>query len=164
MKTYSYFLYLFSVLVLSGCSTLNPYDEKADCPDPYNGSCISTPLAYKRSKVDPQNEKKSPFDPKHDSPLIKERDSGEVTDPVEPKKGVSEEKGNTHEESKDTYKNALYEEIAGLAQRPMTPVRVQAKQMRVLILGYDLNDRFYSHRFIFFQGDKPHWILNVIEE
>jgi conjugal transfer pilus assembly protein TraV len=155
MKTINYFF--LSILFLSGCSTLNPYDEKADCPDPYNGSCISTPLAYKRSKADPQNEKKSPFDPKHDSPLIKEREAESVEQkPID--------RDNAVDTAKETYKTALFDEIAGLAQRPMTPVRVAAKQMRVLILGYDLNDRFYSHRYIFFQGDKPHWILNVIEE
>ena len=139
-----------AVLILCGCSTLNPYDAQSDCPDPYNGACVSTPTAYKRSKVDPQNETIGPADPKHDSPLIKERAGAAV-----------ENKDTTTE---DTYKRALFEEIAGLAQSPITPVRVPAKQMRVLVLGYEMNDRFYGHRYVFFQGDKPHWILNIIEE
>ncbi len=49
-------------------------------------------------------------------------------------------------------------------KQPITPVRIPAKTMRVLILGYDRDDRFYSHRYIFFESDKPRWILDIMEE
>lgn len=49
-------------------------------------------------------------------------------------------------------------------RRPITPVRIPAKLMRVLILGYDREDRFYSHRYIFFESDRSRWILDIIDE
>lgn len=137
--------------ILSGCSTLNPYGKESDCPDPYNGECVSMDTAYRKSKADPKNSVRPRIDPKHDSPLIKDRDKkyGE-TAPIDRQRSV--------------YKKELYREIAGLVEQPVTPVRIPAKYLRVLVLGYDREDLFYSHRFIFFQSDKSRWILDVMED
>lgn len=146
MKIKRFFILVTAIGFLSGCQTLNPYDTAGDCPDPYNGDCVSMKAAYRRSKADPEN-----IDPRHDSPLIKDRaEKNRAPAPLEGRKAV--------------YKQELYQEIAGLVKQPITPVRIPAKQMRVLILGYDRKDCFYSHRYIFFESDKPRWILDVMEE
>jgi hypothetical protein len=108
--------------------------------------------AYRRSKKDPNNIEYQKIDPKHDSPLIKDRPQ------------TSENNDIPHPNTDKVYKHELYQEIAGLVKQPITPVRVPAKLMRVLVLGYDREDRFYSHRYVFFESDKPRWILNIIEE
>jgi len=133
------------LFMLSGCQTLNPYDEDSDCPDPFGGDCVSMTDAYRRSKANPTNA----IDPRHDSPLIKDR----------PQNAPVPLTGGDY-----AYKNELYQEIAGLVQQPITPVRIPAKNMRVLILGYQQEDRFYSHRYVFFESDQPRWLLDIIEE
>ncbi len=152
MKTIWLFFLLSVVVLLTGCETMNPYDESSDCPDPFNGDCVSMDTAYRRSKANPKNMESMNIDPNHDSPLIKDRpqssDTGEIFKPRQDR----------------VYKEELYQEIAGLVKSPITPVRIPAKQMRVLILGYDREDRFYGHRYIFFESDKPRWILDIIEE
>ena len=144
---------LIVILPLSGCQILNPYDAKSDCPDPYNGDCVSMETAYRRSKKDPNNNKEyQKIDAKHDSPLIKDRPE------------TSDNSNASQLNTDKVYKHELYQEIAGLVKQPITPVRIPAKLMRVLVLGYDREDRFYSHRYVFFESDKPRWILNIIEE
>ena len=150
MKTKWLSILLISILPLAGCQILNPYDASSDCPDPYNGDCVSMETAYRRSKADPKNSEIQKIDPRHDSPLIKDRPQTNENAPI-PIEGDS------------VYKQELYQEIAGLVKQPITPVRISAKLMRVLILGYDREDRFYSHRYVFFESDKPRWILNIIE-
>ncbi|BBO77506.1 hypothetical protein DSCW_49230 [Desulfosarcina widdelii] len=150
MKTKWLSMLLISILPLAGCQILNPYDASSDCPDPYNGDCVSMETAYRRSKADPKNSEIQKIDPRHDSPLIKDRPQTNENAPI-PIEGDS------------VYKQELYQEIAGLVKQPITPVRISAKLMRVLILGYDREDRFYSHRYVFFESDKPRWILNIIE-
>ena len=150
MKTKWLSMLLISILPLAGCQILNPYDASSDCPDPYNGDCVSMETAYRRSKADPKNSEIQKIDPRHDSPLIKDRPQTSDNAPI-PIEGDS------------VYKQELYQEIAGLVKQPITPVRISAKLMRVLILGYDREDRFYSHRYVFFESDKPRWILNIIE-
>ncbi|MGA9535835.1 MAG: TraV family lipoprotein [Desulfobacterales bacterium] len=150
MKTKWLLILLISILPLGGCQILNPYDASSDCPDPYKGDCVSMETAYRRSKADPNNSEPYRVDPRHDSPLIKDRPQRSENTPI-PLEGDS------------VYKQELYQEIAGLVKQPITPVRISAKLMRVLILGYDREDRFYSHRYVFFESDKPRWILNIIE-
>ena len=152
MKTKWLLLLLISTYLLSGCQILNPYDAKSDCPDPWKGDCVSMKTAYQRSKKDPNNIEYQKIDPKHDSPLIKDRPQ------------TSENTDIPHLNTDKVYKHELYQEIAGLVKQPITPVRIPAKLMRVLVLGYDREDRFYSHRYVFFESDKPRWILNIIEE
>lgn len=152
MKTKWFLIILVAILPITSCTILNPYDAASDCPDPYNGDCVSMETAYRRSKADPKNSESHTIDPQHDSPLIKDR----------PEKG---ETGTLPQWPRDNvYRYELYQEIAGLVKHPITPVRIPAKQMRVLILGYNREDRFYSHRYIFFESDKPRWILDIIEE
>ncbi|GAB6908811.1 conserved exported hypothetical protein [Desulfosarcina cetonica] len=152
MKTIWLLLILTVFLSLTGCQTLNPYDEVSDCPDPFNGDCVPMDTAYRRSKADPKNTAVIDIDPQHDSPLIKDRP--ETNETGEAPRHLQEQ----------VYKNELYQEIAGLVRRPITPVRIPAKLMRVLILGYDREDRFYSHRYIFFESDRSRWILDIIDE
>jgi conjugal transfer pilus assembly protein TraV len=152
MKTIRLLVILVAFLPLTGCQTLNPYDESSDCPDPFNGDCVSMDTAYRRSKADPKNSEAQKIDPLHDSPLIKDR----------PQKKENEFISQLRQD--DVYREELYQEIARLVRQPITPVRIPAKLMRVLILGYNREDRFYSHRYIFFESDKPRWILDIIEE
>ena len=152
MGTIRLLLILAVFLSLSGCQTLNPYDDSSDCPDPFNGDCVPMDIAYRRSKVDPKNTEAIGIDPQHDSPLIKDRP------------GTSQTGATPQQRQDQVYKNELYQEIAGLVRRPITPVRIPAKLMRVLILGYDREDRFYSQRYIFFESDRSRWILDIIEE
>ena len=152
MRTIALLLVPALFLSLTGCQTLNPYDEASDCPDPFNGDCVPMDTAYRRSKADPKNTAAVDIDPQHDSPLIKDRPE-------------TSENGKIPRQRQDhVYKNELYQEIAGLVRRPITPVRIPAKLMRVLILGYDREDRFYSHRYIFFESDRSRWILDIIDE
>ncbi len=146
------FLILVTTIVFfAGCSTLNPYGKTSDCPDPHNGDCVSMDTAYRRSKSDPKNSEQRRIDPKHDSPLIKDRAQKNQAPAPTASQGA-------------VYKRELYREIAGLVKQPITPVRIPAKHLRVLILGYDREDLFYNQRFIFFESDKPRWILNVMED
>ena len=137
MKRIWILILLIAILPLGGCQILNPYDSASDCPDPYNGDCVSVDTAYRRSKADPKNSESQKIDAKHDSPLIKDRPE------------TSENNKIPDLNTDRVYKHELYQEIAGLVKQPITPVRVPAKLMRVLVLGYDREDRFYSHRFFF---------------
>ena len=152
MKNTWILILLIVILPLSGCQIFNPYDAKSDCPDPYNGDCVSMETAYRRSKADPKNSESQKIDPQHDSPLIKDRPQ------------TSEKETISQWSQDNVYRHELYQEIAGLVKHPITPVRIPAKLMRVLILGYNREDRFYSHRYVFFESDKPRWILDIIEE
>lgn len=59
MKTIWLLLILTVFLSLTGCQTLNPYDEVSDCPDPFNGDCVPMDTAYRRSKADPKTRQSS---------------------------------------------------------------------------------------------------------
>ena len=146
MKIKHFFILVTMIGFLSGCQVLNPYDKAGDCPDPYTGDCVSMKAAYRRSKADPENS-----DARYDSPLIKDHIKKSPAPASAAIQGA-------------VYKRELYQEIAGLVKQPITPVRIPAKQMRVLILGYDRKDCFYSQRYIFFESDKPRWILDIMEE
>ena len=49
--------------------------------------------------------------------------------------------------------------------QPKTPILVQAKPHRVLIIDYaDEDDVYFSHRFAYFTYSKPKWVMHEIEE
>ena len=99
MKTIWILILLIVILPLSGCQIFNPYDAKSDCPDPYNGDCVSMETAYRKSKADPKNSESQKIDPQHDSPIIKDRPE------------TSDNSNISQLNTDRVYKHELYQEI-----------------------------------------------------
>ncbi len=140
-KISTYILGSVIILFANACALINPYDDEFLCGEGYPGDCSSVKQAYKKS-LSNQDENFSPM--------------------VKNKKSVPQ-KPMENEEYK--YKEELYKELSGLIKKPVTPVLIPSKQLRVLIPGYvDENDIYYGHRFVYFTAREAKWALQPMED
>lgn len=119
-------------LVFSGCASwINPYASDFNCPKTANGKCTSVPDAYSESlKNDPQTKKA---------------------------------KGDQAAGSKNAfsvYEEELFKKMTAMIKEPATPLVNPPIVLRGLVLYYPGDEReLYSHRYVFFFADDPHFVL-----
>ncbi len=136
---------LLAIFSLSGCGKImNPYDEEFACPGGDYGDCSSVDEAYDKSINSSED-----F-----SPMVK----------IQP-----QDKGNDffNDSMSENTKGTIYDyqlerlkELKGLITEEETPMLIPAKQMRLLVLGYeDTSNIYFGHRFIYFVAEKERWSL-----
>lgn len=134
----------FVLLALSGCSVFSPYNSEFQCTSPDKGKCVSVQQAYEESL------KKGPS--------VKDKKFHDVVD-----SSVNEEKGKDQRNKKfsaeESYKESLQREMARLIDKPVTPVVIPPKVMRILVLPYPDKSLLYMPRYIYIMTDKPRWVL-----
>jgi len=142
------------LLLLSGCSLLNPYSAKFDCPNVENGKCVSIPKAYEESVTGGNYLIKDADLKSSSTPSTSSGAAGPEQDAkAKAEKPVVNAEGN--------YQDALYKRVGGLLENPQTPIVVAPQVVRVLILPYTgEGNMLYAQRHLFFFADKPRWILN----
>jgi hypothetical protein len=58
------------------------------------------------------------------------------------------------------HQKALLTELQGIISDEKTPMLLPAKQMRLLVLGYeDDHMTYYSHRYTYFIAEPQRWVL-----
>ena len=125
------------MLLLSGCSLLNPYESSFSCPETGVGNCVSVRSAYQESTL-PLTATTSDIPAENPMPGNRERT-------------VSAE---------NRYRAALLDTFTGLLKEPVTPVVAPPKTMRVLILPYTGQDNELNMlRYVYFFVDEPRWLL-----
>ena len=119
------------MLLLSGCSLLNPYESSFSCPETGAGKCVSVQSAYRESTL----------------PLTATTSDIPAENPLP---GSAENR----------YRAALLDTFTGLLKEPVTPVVAPPKTMRVLILPYTGQDNELNMvRYVYFFVDEPRWLL-----
>lgn len=134
------------ITLLTGCaSVLNPYKSDFHCPETDKGKCVSVQNAYLESIQ--QNYKE---EDEEKSEKLKDVDYSV------PK----EDDGKRVQKQNNVYQEALYRELAGLLNEPLSPMVAPPVVMRVLLLPYkgDTNE-LYMLRYVYFFVDGPKWIL-----
>jgi len=173
MKPVNYKLFIPLMMALTGCQTLNPYEEKSFCSS-YNdfGKCVSVTEAYESSIA---GEEMPGVSINEYENTIGEDD--EIED--EFNYDVNRE-GATHEKNEKArklmpmkktdqmdeleYRRQLYREMASLLQDPKTPMLRPPKIRRVLITSYDDEDVLYMPRYVYLIVDKGGWVLNEVND
>lgn len=126
------------ITLLIGCaSVLNPYKSDFHCPETDKGKCVSVQNAYLESI----------------QKNYKEEDE-------EKSEKLKQDDGKIPQKQSNVYQEALYRELAGLLNEPLSPMVAPPMVMRVLLLPYkgDTNE-LYMLRYVYFFVDGPKWIL-----
>lgn len=154
MKIFNSLLALLIASSFYGCAeVMNPYSEEFGCPDGDYGSCTDVTRAYDKSF----QENDEDF-----SPMVKVKTGGRDVSPAShatPGAGEGTSVSSDQSEIYD-YQKALLTELQGVISDEKTPMLVPARQMRLLVLGYeDDHMSYYSHRYVYFIAEPQRWVL-----
>lgn len=163
MKLFT-FAMMLTCFLSAGCSTvMNPYEEEFGCPGGDFGSCDDVTKAYEKSF----QENDESF-----SPMVKVKINNDVLSNdnyYTPGVGDNERPINTSKEHSKhprkkgeiyNHQKALLTELQGVISDEKTPMLLPAKQMRLLVLGYEDNHMtYYGHRYVYFIAEPHRWIL-----
>lgn len=143
---------LGALLLLSGCATVNPYNDDTMCPSMNDfGQCVSMTEAYEHT-LDPEAKKATEHEGKgKGAPVTSAEDQASAAGPVG---------GETGQEV--TYRGELYKEMASLLREPKTPVIKPPTVRRVLVTSYEDNQELYMPRYFYIVIEKPTWTLREV--
>ncbi len=144
------------VILFSGCSIF-PYEENFAC-EAFNdyGRCLDVNGAY---EVAVSGEKQG----------LKIEKNGAVNDGAEEAKNKAKQQEKTGIEVKAQppyldYRASVYQKMKRMVANPETPMVKQPDVIRTLVLNYKNNkgpgNPLYMHRFIYFFGSDPEWVLS----
>lgn len=137
---------IFVLSVLSGCSTLMPYNTEFQCSSPDKGKCATVKAAYDESKKNTVT----------GAAVGKKSAEGKDKDIGAEK---PKEKENTPDAEAGVYKNNLQKELSNLLEAPVTPVIIPPKVLRVLIFPYPDKKFLYMPRYVYMMTDEPEWVI-----
>ena len=145
MKT---FLTLSMLVLVAGCSTLNPYHSESMCAATENhGKCESVNAAYTEA-LDKKTARK-PGATKPDAPSSSKAASS--ADPALIK--------TAQLSGEERYHEAEYRKLAALVEEPVMPIVQQPTVLRTLILSYPAGDSLYMPRFVMYFADAPKFVI-----
>ena len=131
---------VISMLLVSGCSILNPYNSEPQCPNNGYGKCNSVSAAYDEEKNGTSSSLKS----------IK----GDMSSEGDEKKPVKTEV------PRDLFKKAIYQENASLIQEETTPIIKPAKSVRVELYSYSEDGKtLWMPRHAYFIVEEPRFLM-----
>lgn len=134
-------MFCFSLLLVSACASLNPYEGDFSCPQMEEGKCVSVSTAYEES-------------------IQKEGEDNKKGDAEIKKMIVKDEKKASSDEN--LYQSELYKKVASLMKQKETPLVVPAKTIRIWFKPYEGDDgNLYMNRYVYVFVDGPKWILDV---
>ena len=140
------------VLLLSGCASVNPYNDDTMCPARNDfGQCVSMTEAYEHTLDD--TERTTPAIKSHDADA---KDSGKESDTAKPKATLENGK-------EKTYRGELYAELSTLLRAPKTPVMKPPTVRRVLVLPYQ-DGALFMPRYFYMVIDPGQWVLKEVAD
>ena len=132
---------LMFLILLCGCSVLNPYRSEFTCPQKENGKCVGVDSAYYESLTKTKDKIENPESLKKDN-----------SDKAKTKVGG--------QKSENLYQEEVYRKLAGLLKEPVTPLVAPPKVMRALLLPYKgEGGELFMPRYVYFMADDPQWIM-----
>lgn len=134
-------------ILMSGCSIF-PYSEKFGCENMNQyGRCLDVKDAYEMAVT---GEVKG-------EPIQKKGQSASNQASVEVKTS------SLPTDPEQQYHNERYRKLSSLVESPDAPMVAQPDVVRTLVLNYSDRGRsgapLYGHRFIYFFGSDPEWVL-----
>lgn len=140
------FLCSLGIVILSGCASIfNPYEDEFQCPETYNGKCISLGNAYRESVEGIDYNKP-------------ENCSGKDCND---NNGFEAVRRKSHE-ARLIFQEKMYQRLTGLINEPEPPVVVPPKVVRVLILSYtDQQNVMLGYRHAYFFATQPKWMFST---
>lgn len=138
-----------SALLVSGCAML-PYEQEFACKNEDHGQCIHPEDAY-REAVDQSLPDAAGYQSAGDPINRKKRRRQEALSPVATAPG-----------GYDSYRNAVYDQLAAIVEAPVTPMVAPAKTVRTLILPYTDRKgegRLYMARYVYSVLEQPRFVL-----
>ncbi|MCP4156545.1 MAG: TraV family lipoprotein [bacterium] len=131
-------LMMILMIMIAGCSFLNPYESDYLCPDGDPGKCITVKQAHFESAGAGKN------------PLI-------IKDEC---KDCDKTDENLYDGRKE---RVLYEITKSLDDTEDMPAIINAKPMRILILQYKGKNNLYGSRYIYFFVNDPEFVLSTTQ-
>ena len=151
-------LIAITMLLLSGCALLNPYESSFSCPKTADGKCVSVQTAYQESRNPAVVKPAETAIKRKDEECQEENNSDSACS--DGAKEVGLHAASREDRSYHRYRSALLDTFTGLLKEPVTPVVAPPKTMRVLLLPYTGQDNeFYMLRYVYFFIDEPRWLL-----
>ena len=143
MKMVRFSILLAAVIIISGCSVLNPYRSKFTCPQKENGKCVSVDVAYDESlKKGKDGKNQGAFTATESA--APEKTKGEGSAP----RGAS------------LYREEVNRKLSGLLREPVAPLVTPAQVVRVLLLPYrGEGGELFMSRYVYFFADEQRWIM-----
>lgn len=142
---------LFVSICNVGCS-IYPYKETFMCENMNDyGKCLDVHGAYTVATTGEDPENSSSYDSKKPEAADKfnERMQTSAANRVDPKRVFEQER---------------YRQLSKLVEQPSLPLVKQPEVVRTLIINYSDNSRLgsplYGHRFVYFFGTDPEWVLS----
>ena len=143
-----------AVLLVCGCSIINPYNENFACKNNHTrGQCVGTQIAYKAATGELQfADENVEDDENHCSKCEVAKQARQ--DFAKLAKG--ERQRAVHKE----YMDAVYARLTGLLKKPETPMVEPPRIMRVLILPYeDRNNVLFMPRYTYLKVEDSKWVV-----
>lgn len=142
---------LAAMTLQAGCSIF-PYHEKFMCENMNDfGQCLDVQGAYEVAKTGSPSMKEGQNIEKNTRTF--QTVSGITTRTVDPDKAFEQQR---------------YQTLAKVVEEPSAPLVKQPEVVRTLILNYSDKKRvgapLYGHRFIYFFGTDPEWVLSPYTE
>lgn len=163
-----------TLVILSGCSMINPYQSEFSCQDTFKGKCASVREVYME---DAAGNRKDRADNTAANPGCTTTNGGfegegvvsTCSDTIPSGAGMTAMDntsmatpvaGDPEARNYNQYRSSLFDKFNGLLKEPRTPIVAPPKVMRVLLLPYTgQENEFYMLRYVYFFVDKPRWIL-----
>lgn len=145
---------VISITLLSGCSSLVPYEDEFACKRPDNmGKCISTEDAYKELRtgndIAPYAKPASKQDDEDDSKSKEQLNSQDKVNPVKlPNSGY------------DQYLDANYKETAKLLKEGITPILSSGDTIKIVLVPNRVTERMLlSERVMYIIIQEPEFLM-----
>ena len=148
---------------LAGCASVTPYDSDFSCKSDDYGQCIHPAGAYALATAST-------------APTVEAIDTGANAPGVEP---VNRRQRKRRDRSRrasgdgadllpvsvtpyEGYQQAVYREVAGLVEQPVTPMLTKPKVVRTLIMPYagrGTEDVLYMPRYVYTMLEGPRFVM-----
>lgn len=143
------------IFACTGCTVFNPYEDTFACPEREKGKCVSVEDAYNESLQGVDETGSCQTKVTRRGRIVE----GESTDKSQ-KDGDSGCKSDEGSNIELTYQRQVFKKLSGLLEKPITPLMVPSKVMRVLFLPYkDEGNRLYMTRYIYCIVDEAQWVI-----
>ena len=159
MKTAIFFL---SVLTLTGCKTLVPYDSTFACEGTQDfGRCMDVQTAYadalgNAASVNSNGLRAVPAS--QNQPTVGDRSASSQT--LRPRTSGHKAKATPIIANGEAlYRQAKYRELAALIEDPVTPLVQAPRVLRTLVVPYSAGGSLYMPRFVYFLADEAKFVL-----
>ncbi len=149
------YLLIMVVLLLQGCSVLNPYESESPCGSGNYGTCDNLSESYEHTLNGDGSYIDAMSEPEEAGESEEENGDVEVNDGEdEPKQEL------VAPTEKSLYTANLYRELREMIDEPVTPIVKNAKSVRVMLYEYSQDgSRLWMPRAAYFIAEEPRFVM-----